>query len=369
MLKTIVFTILGVLVTVFGLEVLSPTVVDPCENLSLIDIQRPNEILPVFRCIQSVKSGPDASAHIVVLVGDSLWYGETMAKHGNADWEDHTLDKKLAARLGGEAKVINLGMNGLLPREKLQLLRLLKEIGVDTVVVNTGLRSVSADFNSPNEASRVWLKSLELSPSQSYDWDDGSEDILHSVAHRANVWITNQLTFLNTVARWRAKAFRNAPSTLIDDIEGLDRRKARTAQTDIKPIMTPTMQLQARRRYKTATYDTTKSDQAKSLLELAQLADSAFQIIIVYAQENPDEFSKLMDRDVAYSEKRRLADMLVGAKTRGGLVYIPTVEALETDDFLDLVHVNSRGYESYADAIAVHIACCTTPPLTTPKPD
>ena len=110
-----------------------------------VDIQTPAILLSKLNYISQLEGKK------IVLIGDSLMFGRSMRDHGNHQWMDHTLDTKIKNELrakGKEINIINLGIEGAVPADMELLLDLVIKTSPDALIINTGLRSFSKDFNT-----------------------------------------------------------------------------------------------------------------------------------------------------------------------------------------------------------------------------
>src|SRR5437763_16600482 len=114
----------------------------------VVDIQHPATLAAKLDRLRAVP-GPK-----VVLLGDSLVYGGTLAEHGDRDWRAHGLGEQLAAELrdrpGWPPFVMNLGIHGARPADLEYLIPLVMASGVDWIVFDVHLRPFSSDFSPPD---------------------------------------------------------------------------------------------------------------------------------------------------------------------------------------------------------------------------
>lgn len=329
----------------------------------LLDIQSPNHLIPALQTIRKLEiEANEDRFDSWVLIGDSLWFGQTMQAHGNQDWQTDTLDKQLAG-LSPDAKdrFINLGMDGLLPSEILTIAHASKQSGADGVIVNIGLRSVSEDFNAPNDTSRDWLADFRIDHDGAVHWDSVKDDPLHKVAHRVSLALGNHLQSWNALRRWRMQSFGDAPAQAATTLFG--RVSGKTIQLTPAPPARNRLDrlaaLKAKARYRTARFDPDQSDQARAIVELAGLADPSFTVIFVYAVENPKMISRIVGETDMAEHRAELAQLINTARlssdTPQAIHFIDDIDGLTTDHFLDLVHVDAEGYAAYARSILGHL--------------
>ena len=101
----------------------------------------------------------------IILVGDSLIFGQSMKIHGNLKWQNYTLSSQIMKIISTKYPncsfdIVNLGMNGLLPKDLFYLSKSLTNVSPDLLIFDVSLRSFSSDFiTGKNTMSRSWLKS------------------------------------------------------------------------------------------------------------------------------------------------------------------------------------------------------------------
>ncbi|MCW5705353.1 MAG: hypothetical protein KIT82_22575, partial [Bradyrhizobium sp.] len=110
----------------------------------------------------------------VAVLGDSLIFGRAMRDKGDKDWQAHTLSSQLQRWLakkhpGRPVLVSNFGMNGTLPADLDNLVRIVLAARPDVVVFDLSLRSFSRDFDRDGDLrTRDWLDALRVGDDGTY---------------------------------------------------------------------------------------------------------------------------------------------------------------------------------------------------------
>lgn len=257
----------------------------------------------------------------IVVLGDSLVFGQSLEADHSGDWRAHTLGRHLAACLSGDVSVLNFGQNGLLPRDIAAMLPHLLEAGAETVVFNVNSRSVSADFDAAAEQlSRPWLDPLAAPP---------------RIGVLARLDLARQRVFDGT-----ALEFFGRKMDVLFAALGLPGR----AQTEDTVVL-----LKLKQRYATARFDPETSIQTAAL----EILLTTPGVVAFDTLENPELLSRVARRSVwerLHEEKTELV-----ARTDAETRFIPAPESLVAGDFLDFMHVSSEGYAKYAAGICARL--------------
>lgn len=261
----------------------------------------------------------------VVVFGDSLAFGRTMRDHGDENWVQNGLPAKLHAALsqkfeGRDIMVANLGMNGILPADMDQLVRILDGIKPDLLIFDLTLRSFSREFaESPARMSRPWLAEMGR----------GHKTL-------ADFWYLYRLR--DTL---QALVFDGPPSAwVVAKRNALDAWvKGKEAQT-ADPLL---LLMRARGRYDQidVAADNPQVQALESLLSRA--AASNRKVIAFYGTENADMLPDLMDkRTYAKLQKQLKAIMAKGGQSAS---WVGPLAVYTPEDYLDHVHLNAQGYD------------------------
>lgn len=286
----------------------------------------------------------------VVLLGDSLVFGRTMRDHGDHDWQKHTLDAQLQQFLRQRfpdrpVMAINLGMNGVLPTDLDQLVRIIAPLKPDLVVLDVSLRAFSRDFDAQDQQqTRPWLTSMRLTPEGRYAAAAGSADVdgrLHDIA--VNDWLLYRLRDIV-----RSVLFDGEPGKLVLALRGqLDNwlktgRFAAAPQADgaFDDIV---LLMRARARYDGI--DLAADNPQRQAIErtLQYLSKAGQKTLVFYATENPDVLADLMDADKAKALRSELAQ-IVTSRLPPNSAYIGPQDIFRPENFLDHVHLTEEGY-------------------------
>ena len=297
----------------------------------------------------------------VVVFGDSLVYGYTMGEHGDADWRAHTLSRKLERILqqsypGQPVKVLNIGLNGAVPADLEQVARLSLATRPHLVVFDTALRSFSEDFaKGSDQFSRPWLQTLKISNVGRYVEEPAQgglgsriEAVLKSAAVNASA--TVELRDLIQSAVFDGKP-REALTRLHSRTNAWLKRGVADSGDDLLNDPVLTLLLQSKHRYESINLDPENPQRQALERTLVVLGEAKQPAVLFYGKENP-----VLVRQVIAPERYRVLrdefDALVARHARDTFAYVPPIERLAPRQYLDIVHVNTDGYEIYADEIA-----------------
>lgn len=284
-----------------------------------VDIQSPEMLalkLDALRKFDGVK---------IVVFGDSLAFGRSMRDHGDKNWVANSLPSKLHAALaqkyqGRKIMVANLGMNGILPADMDQLVRILDGVNPDLLVFDLTLRSFSREFAEGDaRISRPWLT----------DMGQGRKTL-------ADVWYLYRLR--DTL---QALVFDGPPSAWIaarrDALDAWFKgREARAAD----PLL---LLMRARGRYDQI--DVAADNPQVQALEslLARTAASNRKVVAFYGTENAEMLPDLMEkRTYAKLQKDLKAVMAKGGQN---VAWVGPLSIYKPEDYLDHVHLNAQGYD------------------------
>jgi hypothetical protein len=260
----------------------------------------------------------------IALIGDSFIFSKTMADESGEKWRSQTLDKHLAACFAGGATVSNFGLNGLLPMDFEAMSNQLFAANFDYVIININNRSVSKDFDgADNQYSREWIGSKIDAPAT----------------------LTSKFSLL------KRAAYNEYPAELgkrhaekIAEMFGLEREKSGALNIDMGSL------LQLKSRYKTASFNTDASDQAKALQRLL----SNPQVIAFRTIENKTVLDSVINTEDQAALANELTTLIESAKASKRVLTSPG--NLEPSDFIDFMHVTPSGQRKYAEALCPQLA-------------
>lgn len=262
----------------------------------------------------------------IVVFGDSLAFGRSMRDHGDKNWVANSLPSKLHAALakkyeGHNIMVANLGMNGILPADMDQLVRILDGVAPDLLVFDLTLRSFSREFAKDDvRMSRPWLA----------DIGQGRKTL-------ADVWYLYRLR--DTL---QALAFDGPPSAWAAKMrDALDAWfKGTQAQSAADPLL---LLMRARGRYDQI--DVAADNPQVQALEslLARTAVSNRKVIAFYGTENAEMLPDLMDKRTYAKLQKQLKSVM--AKGGKNVEWLGPLAVYKPEDYLDHVHLNAQGYD------------------------
>lgn len=310
-----------------------------------VDIQTPSTLyakLEQLRRFEGTK---------IVVLGDSLIFGRTMRDKGDSDWQKHTLSAQLEEYLTQKypdrpVMVSNLGMNGTLPVDLDQLVRIVAALKPDLIIFDLTLRSFSRDFGSDSDAAtRSWLHDLEVSPSGDYATASNRRGVERLIQDQAiNYWYFYRIRDL-----LQSLLFDGQPVTIFTRVRNAmdgwfkswTNVEADQSQGDLDDIV---LLMRARSRYTQIDFaaDNPQRQALDRLLQRLTAADQA--AIIFYATENPKMLPQLLPQPKFEELQRQLAQIIAPAISPRR-VFVGPLSIFSAGDFLDHVHLNRHGYE------------------------
>lgn len=285
----------------------------------------------------------------IAVIGDSLVFGFAMRAAGVADWRRENLPAKLRPRFasaGADISLENLGMNGVLPADLEKIVSGLLAKGVDGIIMDVTLRSLSDEFSVPAaEYSRRWLKGFAISPAGSIVLSSSTnafDDVVESAA-------INYSYLFRLREQLRLSALGQDPAELTRGLrDGLNAAFVKSRQP-VDPHIEALFQAKAR--YAHIRLDESNLQIAALTRLVKTIAAHKIPAVIFYATERPDIIASITNPALHARRLERLQQLIV---SNGGptVRYIGPLASLKPDEFIDHVHVLPSGYEKYADAIA-----------------
>ena len=269
----------------------------------------------------------------VALLGDSVVLGHALREHGDPNWQKHEFAELLKRRLevelpGRDVLVMNLAINGALPKDLALIARELAAAKPDLVICDIGLRAFSSDFSSETTAvSRDWLKALEA---------PRLEDRLAQEVSRG--W-----TFYALRDSLQDTAFAGAPAESMRKLHSGTGQWLKPAPVDDE-LRALQLLILAKGRFDRVHIDSDNL-QCQALMDLLSTARTErWKFLLFYARENPDVRESLVD---ASTYARRRADLrsLIAPHLSASLRYHEGETDLPGEHYLDHVHVDAVGYE------------------------
>jgi lysophospholipase L1-like esterase len=315
-----------------------------------VDIQTPSTLhvkLEALRRFKGLK---------IAVLGDSLVFGRTMRDHGDADWQSHTLARQLEHRLAAAdparpVMVANLGMNGTLPSDLDQLVRIVTALQPDLVVFDLSLRSFSRDFErAADSQTRAWLADLTIAPNGRY----ATTAVQASLGRRIGDLAVNTWYLYRLKDYLQSLLFEGQPVAYLTQVrnrfDAALQRKPAGAAASPDGFDALVLAMKARARY--AKIDLAADNpQAQALERLLQRLKTAGQpALAFYATEKPQALEELIERRDYDALQAKLAALMA---TAGPTVsYIGPQSIYQPSNFLDHVHLDQDGYRRLADHLA-----------------
>jgi len=321
---------------------------------TIVAIQQPATLLTKLDYLRR------QSGYKVVVLGDSLIHGHALAEHGDPLWREHNLTALLEERLraerpGRRVTVLNLGINGAVPADLEQMVRLVSACQVDLVIFDVHLRNFSADFAAADhQLSRPWLKDLSSDQTghvyqscPEAGWSAQGETALanalesHLALYRIRDLVQDRIlasSLARTTQAWRQHWSCPEPAQPAHppDPEGLvfDEKTA--------------LLFQVQKRLRTVHFGSDNPQRQALERMLASLRDHRQRTIVFYAQENPEQIISVI-RKSRYHQLRRDLDHIVNQYRGEHLTYLQPSARLQPVHYLDFVHVNLEGYQIMVD--------------------
>ena len=315
----------------------------------LVDIQTPSIL---YAKLEYLRRFP---GYKVAMLGDSVVFGHALAEHGDPQWREHNIGRLIEERIRGEVPerdvlVMNLALNGALPADLDRMEQFAAACGMDLLIFDLGLRSFSADFSRPEAIhSRPWLAQMTYGPGGRFAIRYASPSLGQAVEETAAVLALRysalyrfrdllQYRFLDGPPREAVAAFRVQLNQALG-------APARPAEDDEIVLL-----LKAQRRFQ-GIHLAADNPQRQALERLlARLAASRQKTLVFYAKEDPARIENLLEPE-RYRGLRSELDGLIARYTGPELVYLPPLESLQPQDYLDHSHVTYAGYQLLAGAM------------------
>ncbi|MBL8827848.1 MAG: hypothetical protein JNM18_12800 [Planctomycetaceae bacterium] len=307
-------------------------------SCQLIDIQQPSTLLAKLDYLRAYQGRK------VVLLGDSLVYGGILEEFGDREWRQHDLAHAVAAQCrerwpGERVLVMNLGINGALPCDLEQLAPLVTSCGVDCLVFDIHLRPFSQDFTGHDtRMARPWLSELAVDEQRGVRWQP-SEPAWTDV----QPWLSQWLVEYSAIFRQRELIQANlVQSAWVKSVQAWRRPPAALSDNDRQ--MQALVKLgQLKHRLEQVTLDEQHPQVAALQRMLARLSREQQPFVVFYAKENPDLIDSVFTADRHEQLYAQLTRLIADA-SHGDGVYLPPLDELQSDHFLDFTHLNSGGY-------------------------
>lgn len=289
----------------------------------------------------------------IAIVGDSVAYGNTMAKHGVDDWRRKTLGAQLANRFTDSAPpvtVANFALNGARPADAARIGADLVAAGAESLILVVGLRGFSRDFEaSTQQYSYPWRGSLGLDDQGQPKPIEGARRLDSSEVFQVLLgrwwWSLGALDALirETMGGSLSNAITNA------------RLRLRKAQGETDELV---LLLRLRKRFRSMQLNPERK-QTRALIELLKTANATpCKSVIIYATENPDDVSEVIKAGTL-KQGRAAISQLVKRFAPNSSYLVPDKNATP-ETYLDFIHPNPEGYRRLVkrlDPILASISC------------
>ena len=313
---------------------------------TVVDIQTPETLCLKLDLLDHFKGRK------VVLLGDSLAFGQAMRDHGNAAWRDEELSHALAATLPPSERttmVLNLGLNGGLPADQLRILELIGPGQLDLLVSILSIRSFASDFAAEDKAlSRPWLAEVARRPNGgcviTQHRGNRFDRFVRKIASESTTLfgagdLVQRLIFDDSL-RDAAKRWRSSFQSLLSRSDPL------LARDDAKSAETATLLL-ARGRFQRINFNSSSMQVAAMQALAANAANAASDVIFFYGNKSPRRLVSLIARRDYERHRASLAALIPpGCHTR----YIADFHVPDAL-YIDYAHVNAEGYRLMAGEI------------------
>lgn len=313
-----------------------------------VDIQTPTTLylkLDELRRFTGVK---------IVVLGDSLIFGRTMRDRGDKEWQGYTLSSQLERYLAPRfpnrpVMVSNLGMNGTLPTDLDELVRILLPVKPDLVVFDLTLRSFSRDFDADKSSqTREWLADFSINEAGSY----ATTVRQTGVGRIIRDFIVNQWYLYRIRDFMQAAIFDGEPVSFVAGLRNAIDNWFKTG--DVQPehnnLDDMVLLMQARSRY--SNIDLNSDNPQRQALDrvLQRLTKAAQPALIFYATENPRILPQLLPAGTFRNPQNKLTEAISPALSPK-LVYVGPLGTLAPENFIDHVHLNREGYRRLTEEI------------------
>lgn len=319
----------------------------------IIDIQTPSTLyckLDYLNKFQGKK---------IVLIGDSVIYGRAMLEDGDKEWHEHTISAYLEREFSKHWRdepvlILNLGMNGALPTDIEQCIKLLKPIKIDILILDITLRSFSNDFSSEETLfSRPWLKQLSFDQNGKYNYSIVRNDFFSIIENTMQNFLVNNSALYRYRDYLQWLFFNAEPAHAIKSWrDQLNKRLQNLPSIDEDPLI---LALKAKNRYSSVNFS--KDNPQRNAFErlLRSLNERKQKTIVFYAKEDSEKIYNIIDQD---QHESLLSDLrtLIESVSSQDILYIPSLVDLSIEHYVDYVHLNKEGYRLLAEGLYSLIA-------------
>ncbi|WP_143278117.1 hypothetical protein [Bradyrhizobium sp. UFLA03-84] len=332
---------IAVLVAVLACVDIALRIVAPASGIfrATIDVQSPAALytkLEEFRKFDGLK---------VAVLGDSLIFGRAMRDKGDTAWQSHTLSNQLQNWLaekhpGQKAYVANFGMNGTLPTDLENLVRIVLPTKPDVIVFDLSLRSFSRDFDREGESkTRAWLDTLSVDANGTYS--TGKE--VGGIARWSHDALVNWWFLYRSRDFLQALWFDGSPFNFLVGLrDAADKWLKGSSEAKGDDLDDIVLLMRARSRYEKI--DLAPDNPQRQALErtLRRVSEAKQPTLIFYATENPKVLPDLLPQQKFAELQAQLVQII--SPRPPDRVYVGPLTSLPASEFLDHVHLDKAGY-------------------------
>jgi hypothetical protein len=273
----------------------------------------------------------------IAFLGDSVVYGRRMEEAGDSNWRAHTIPSHVETLLRAafpqqNILTMNLAMNGALPADLEQAVRLISPLKPDCIVADISLRAFSADFAAEtNRYSRNWLRNMQIDNSFDLHTNDPGWDLTGRIEARLrdlalSYW---SLYRMRDFVQWRV--FNSEPFEAV-------------------PLDDMLLMMKAKNRHDSVTLGDENPQVIALRHTLDRLAADKQCAVFFYATEEKKQLAELMDPQRYQKLQSELKQIFTPYVDRG-ITFIPPLDSLKSEFYLDYGHLDDAGNAIVARAI------------------
>lgn len=301
---------------------------------TVVDIQTPETLC------EKITYARGFSGRKILVMGDSLAFGRAMRDHGDGQWRAHELGSAIGRALpmsNAQTLILNLGLNGGLPADQVQMLRALSGVTFDAIVSTISVRSFATDFALQKAAySRAWLAGVSCPPAAA-----------PSVAGAVERGFSAVSAFFRSRDLIQRAVFDGTPLEIISNLSKRLRSPEKPDEPSLVPA-DPQVLLLAKGRFSRISFDEPHA-QVAAFKEFRRLSTAAARkVVFVYGKEAGKLLPSLISRAVYEAHRQRLRDLVAPGNS---VAYADQLDIPSTR-YIDYVHVDAEGYRLIAGQIA-----------------
>jgi len=293
----------------------------------------------------------------IAFLGDSVVYGRRMEEAGDSSWRSHTIPSHVETLLRAAFPqqnflTMNLAMNGALPADVEQAVRLISPLKPDCIVTDISLRAFSADFAAEkNRYSRNWLRNMKIDSSFDLHTNDPGWDLTGRIEARLrdlalSYW---NLYRMRDFVQWRV--FDSEPSEAVRRFrDWLDQRLTAKPPELADPLDGMLLMMKAKNRHDSVTLVDENPQVVALRRTLDRLAADKQCAVFFYATEEKKQLAQLIDPQRYQMLQTRLKQIFTPYIDRG-ITFIPPLDSLKSELYLDYGHLGDAGNAIVAEAV------------------